>query len=776
MALIVLLAGAAVLVTVIPKATADREASAPSFVSSGIESAPPAVPVLSHESPDIQIEAQREPPVETEPGATPTVHQNGGAVEKEASKAGTPEKNGRPVSPPTPSLKATEEIVHEVASPVPATPEGTTIAKEVMVEKEVIRRPAATATPAPTAVQTTRPTPALPELKSPEDATARTAEENKESGGQASATAEPTPQISIPTPYPQGTPTEPTRRRRPGGGGGGGGGGYYAPPAAAATPYPQETPTEPIRRRRGGGGGGAGGGYAPPVATATPLPQAPTTRQPRWQSSGGGGHASPRGTAFKDYQRSRFAVTSEDNVSTFSLDTDRTSYQLALNWARSGYAADPSSVRAEEWINAFDYQYLRPKDNDAFSIRTDLIEHPLDDSKHLARIAFQAPEVRNDAPLNVTLVLDSSGSMQEGNRVDIARAAAESIRRSLRSQDSIAVVQFSGDVVREATVEHSNPRNYSVYRSIKELRPRGSTNVQAGIDLGVQMADQARRQRPEAHNYIILMSDGVANVDATNPFAILESAYDRNSRNPLRIVTIGVGIQNYNDYLLEQLAQHGNGWYRYLNDVDAARQTFSRENWLAISTPFADQTRAQITWDPEVVNSWRIVGYENRVTPDETFTQDRKEFAEIPSGTATTVFYELELNEGAVWRERGSNNLRLGKVQLRWVKPGTEDRQLQSSNIYGEPYSPFETSTDHFLRLGAIVALASDRFSALSSPKYGLAPGIHAELSTLQDWLQLLEGPLGGLKAYRDLSFLLERMADRAAALAPGEPRSGYSR
>ena len=746
-------------------------------MSSGIESAPPAVPVPSHESPDIQIEAQREPPVETEPGATPTVHQNGGAVEKEASKAGTPEKNGRPVSPPTPSLKATEEIVHEVASPVPATPEGTTIAKEVMVEKEVIRRPAATATPAPTAVQTTRPTPALPELKSPEDATARTAEENKESGGQASATAEPTPQISIPTPYPQGTPTEPTRRRRPGGGGGGGGGGYYAPPAAAATPYPQETPTEPIRRRRGGGGGGgAGGGYAPPVATATPLPQAPTTRQPRWQSSGGGGHASPRGTAFKDYQRSCFAVTSEDNVSTFSLDTDRTSYQLALNWARSGYAADPSSVRAEEWINAFDYQYLRPKDNDAFSIRTDLIEHPLDDSKHLARIAFQAPEVRNDAPLNVTLVLDSSGSMQEGNRVDIARAAAESIRRSLRSQDSIAVVQFSGDVVREATVEHSNPRNYSVYRSIKELRPRGSTNVQAGIDLGVQMADQARRQRPEAHNYIILMSDGVANVDATNPFAILESAYDRNSRNPLRIVTIGVGIQNYNDYLLEQLAQHGNGWYRYLNDVDAARQTFSRENWLAISTPFADQTRAQITWDPEVVNSWRIVGYENRVTPDETFTQDRKEFAEIPSGTATTVFYELELNEGAVWRERGSNNLRLGKVQLRWVKPGTEDRQLQSSNIYGEPYSPFETSTDHFLRLGAIVALASDRFSALSSPKYGLAPGIHAELSTLQDWLQLLEGPLGGLKAYRDLSFLLERMADRAAALAPGEPRSGYSR
>ena len=134
------------------------------------------------------------------------------------------------------------------------------------------------------------------------------------------------------------------------------------------------------------------------------------------------------------------------------------------------------------------------------------------------------------------------------------------------------------------------------------------------------------------------MSDGVANVDATDPFSILESAYDRDSKNPLRLIAIGVGIDNYNDYLLEQLAQHGNGWYRYLQDSEQARATFSRENWLAISTPFADQARAQVTWDTGLVDSWRIVGYENRVTPDATFTQDRKEFAELPSGTATTVF------------------------------------------------------------------------------------------------------------------------------------------
>ena len=729
LALIVLLAGAAVLVTVMPKTTADREASAPSLVSAGIESAPPAVPAPAHESPYSATEAQGELSAATEPGITSTVQRNSGAVEKEAAMAGTPEKSGGPASPPTPGLEAMKEVVDEAASPVPATPEGKTIAKEAVVEKEVIRRP--TAIPAPTQTQ----------------------------GPTVIPTHTPT-QAPIATPAPTATPAPSA----------------HAALAGAPTMEPAPTTHSPPRRRRRGGGG-AGGGYAPPVVAATPLPQAPTPIQPRWQSSRGGGYTSPPDTTFKDYQRSRFAVASEDNVSTFSLDTDRTSYQLALNWARSGHKLDPASVRAEEWINAFDYRYGLPSNDDSFLIKTDVIRHPLDGSKYLARVAFQAPELRDDVALNVTLVLDASGSMQEGNRVAIARAAAESIRRSLHPQyDSIALVQFRGDIVWEATVKPSHSERDSVHRSIQGLHPRGSTNVQAGIDLAVQMADQARRQRPDAHNYIILMSDGVANVDATNPFAILESAYDRNIRNPLRIITIGVGIQNYNDYLLEQLAQHGNGWYRYLNDVDAARQTFSRESWLAISTPFADQTRAQVTWDPEIVNSWRIIGYENRVTPDETFTQDRKEFAEIPSGAATTVFYELELTETAIWQGRDAGHLKLGNVELRWVKPGTSEGKTQRVSISGDPRADFDTSPDHFLRLGAIVALASDRFSVLARPKDALAPGVHAELSALNDWLRTLKGPLGELEAYQDLAFLLEHMAEGAAELAPVEPRSGYSR
>ena len=502
--------------------------------------------------------------------------------------------------------------------------------------------------------------------------------------------------------------------------------------------------------------------------TATPIADAyqssPTTTPAPAQSQG----VTAPDTTFVDYLRERFVSAGVDNVSTFSLDTDRTSYFLALNTARAGYDVDPDSVRAEEWINALDYNYKRPLRDDSFAVSTDVFRHPLDSRMHMARIAIQAPEMDYDAtPVNVTLVLDASGSMADGNRVSIAREAAESIRRSLRAQDRIAVVHFSTNVLRRYTVEHTHPDDPNVARSIDDLTPQNSTNVQAGLDLGVQLADRARRDNPDAYNYIILMSDGVANVNATDPFAILESAGDHDSRNPLRLITIGVGIENYNDFLLEQLAQHGNGWYRYLTDTDQARATFSRENWLALSIPFADQTRAQVTWDPSVVDAWRIVGYENRVTSDESFTEARREFAEIPAGAATTVFYELELKNPSF-----AGAVSLGDIELRWVTPSTGDSNRQHAGVTGNDNYRFEAIGDSMLRLGVLVALSSDRYSSLPYAD-AATQSVHRDLLFLLDEARRLDRNLGNLGAYQDVLFLLEHITRYSEdAIQP----SGYSR
>ena len=473
----------------------------------------------------------------------------------------------------------------------------------------------------------------------------------------------------------------------------------------------------------------------------------------------------PGATTFQDYERQPLTEAREDNVSTFSLDTDRTSFQLALNWARAGYRVDPASVRAEEWVNAFDYGYAAPTASDRFAITSDLIAHPLDSGRYMARVAFKAPEVVVDGPLNVTLVLDASGSMREGNRVAIAREAAEAIRRSLDADDRISVVHFTTDVLHQFTVKYASPDDRAVTDSIARLMPHNSTNVQAGLDLGVQLADEMRRERPEALNYVILMSDGVANVDATDPFAILESTSAPDGANPLRLVTIGVGIENYNDHLLEQLAQHGNGWYRYLFDEEQARATFRRDNWLALASPVADQTRAQVTWNADAVKAWRIVGYENRVTSAESFTQDRKEFAEVYSGAATTVFYELELHDE--FREQGA----LGQVELRWVEPESGRGWSQSTDIVGGGRMR-PALVDPLLQFGAVVALTADRYSALHGFRESYDAG--RDLWTLQGLVDGLQSELGHLAAFNDFAFVMEALLRSVQYVLRDE--SGYSR
>ena len=475
----------------------------------------------------------------------------------------------------------------------------------------------------------------------------------------------------------------------------------------------------------------------------------------------------PGSTNFEDYATTGWRETVDDDTSTFSLDVDRTSYFLALNWVENGYQIEPASVRAEEWINAFNYNYDLPDVDDSFAVTTDIVEHPLHNDLHLVRIATQAPEFVDNTPLNVTLVLDASGSMREGNRIEIAKAAAESIRRGLSRDDRLAVVLFSDSIVDYA--EHHRPDDRDVIQVIDNLYPRGSTNVQAGLNMAVEFADDARRDRPNAYNYVILMSDGVANVDATDPFAILRTAEDRDDSNPLRLITVGVGIQNYNDVLLEQLAQYGNGWYRYLSDVAEARRTFSRENWLALSIPFADQARAQVRWDDDSVLAWRLVGYENRVTSDRNFEQDRKEFAEIPMGSATTMFFEVELSSDAL-RE---NIIDLGEVELRWLIPLSDDSRSQQVQMVSDVA---EFGDDAMLDLGSIVALAADRYSwfgqdGLGDDTMALAAD---HLDEIAYWFEELPANILGSQSGQDFDRILAAMGAVAEEHETEDP--GYSR
>lgn len=516
-----------------------------------------------------------------------------------------------------------------------------------------------------------------------------------------------------------------------------------------------------------------------PAAESQPAPEAAPASQSAQSNQGGAASTSPR-PAPRTVPRDTASVgpqpmvsATQDPVSTFSLDTDRASYQRSLELAQSGYDIDPAEVRAEEWINSLGYGYPKPSRPDQFAVHTDVFQHPDTQGMHMARIGIQAPDAQEQRPVNVTLVLDSSGSMRDGNRVAIAREAAYAILENLNSGDRVAVVHFEEDVIRKNTVQHTEPDDREVWQSVDRLDPGGATNVQEGLDEGLDLAYRARAQNPDAINYVILFSDGVANVDATNPFAILHNlgeASEYSRPNPIRIITIGVGIQGYNDVLLEQIAQFGNGWYRYLDNPGQARTTFNDVNWTRLTSPFADQARAQVTWDSDLVSHWRIVGYENRVTPDSTFTQNLREFAEIPAGTATTVLYELQLTPTVA--ERQASTARLAEVEIRWVEPVTGISREQYDAVSGAWREGFTGLQDNMLRLGVIAGLSADIYASLDDGGYGTG-GQDApyRLTILRDELFALNSPLGHLDAYQDIDLLLERLENQAPRYAQTQPR-----
>ncbi|MCY3567512.1 MAG: von Willebrand factor type A domain-containing protein [Chloroflexi bacterium] len=464
---------------------------------------------------------------------------------------------------------------------------------------------------------------------------------------------------------------------------------------------------------------------------------------------------SPSETSFRDYETSVWANTTEDDTATFALDADRASWSIAVNYVKAGHFVEPASVRAEEWINAHDYEYNQPDALDEFGVTLDLIPHPLDEENlHLLRIGMQAPVIERTHPVNVIFVADASGSMAEGNRIDIARATLQALEGSLIPDlDRVGIIQFSVDPIPSSFVPHTRPGSEFLQASIDRLLPYYGTNVQAGINLGMQLANDARQAWPESDNYVVLISDGVANVDATDPFAILRSAGEEDENNPIRLITVGVGIGHYNDVLLEQLAQYGNGWYYYMDSPEQAWETFTPENWLRLSTPFADQTRAQIRWSSETVAAWRVIGYENRRTSDESFEEERKEFAEISSGAAVTIFVELELTSEA--QSQAFDQIELGDVEVRWRTPRSDESNRQEHRL-----AITESATpDPLLQLGAIVALAADRYGSLDGIGDPAAAEVHSELQVLRELLRSVRSDeLSHLETADELSSVIESL------------------
>ena len=348
---------------------------------------------------------------------------------------------------------------------------------------------------------------------------------------------------------------------------------------------------------------------------------------------------------FEDYGVNPFIDTEDDHLSTFAVDVDTGSYTLMRRYVNDGHLPPDESVRVEEYVNYFEQGYEPPLDIEregAFAIHLEGAPSLYGNERHyLVRVGLKGyeipPEERKDAVL--TFVIDVSGSMDMENRLGLVKQALRLLVEGLRPSDKIGIAVYGSRGY--AILEHTPVAEADyILRAIDRLQPEGSTNAEEGLLIGYRMAAQAFD--PEAINRVILCSDGVANVGNTGPDSILEQIRDYAGRG-IYLTTVGFGMGNYNDVLMEQLANDGDGFYAYVDTLKEAERVFVRDLTSMLQV-IARDAKIQVDFDPNVVRSYRLIGYENRDVTDEDFRDDEVDAGEIGVGHSVTALYEIKFH------------------------------------------------------------------------------------------------------------------------------------
>ncbi len=407
----------------------------------------------------------------------------------------------------------------------------------------------------------------------------------------------------------------------------------------------------------------------------------------------------PEAVEFQDYGANPFEDPQRDPLSTFAVDVDTGAYTLMRAWVNEGFLPDPNSVRVEEYVNYFDGGYVAPEDS-TFAVYADGGPSPYWDSRNdILRIGIQAREVteRERQDVNLTLVVDVSGSMGDQGKLAMVQDALAILVDELDRFDTIGIVSYNtdADVVLKPTPVSQRGE---ILDAIDSLQAVGSTNAEAGLILGYELADESYQHG--AVNRVMLLSDGVANVGNTGPGSILEEIGDQ-SRRGIDLVTVGVGISTYNDVLLEQLADQGDGWYAYVDTVDEAERLFQEQLTTSLETVARD-VKVQVEFDPEYVAEYRLIGFENRDIADDDFRDDRVDAGDINAGHTVTALYEVSLTRDA-YRVDDS----FATVRLRWTDAESgRPEEIEGDVGTGLLAESFAETSAEFQLVSAVAAYA----------------------------------------------------------------------
>ena len=393
--------------------------------------------------------------------------------------------------------------------------------------------------------------------------------------------------------------------------------------------------------------------------------------------------------------------TSEDNRSTFALDVDTGSFTRARAKVNSGTRPTPSEVRTEEFINYLDQCYRPPRDGLSVHLDGTAVPYLEAPDTRVIRVGVQAAVVDQATRprAHLTFVIDISGSMRGPGKLDLVKTSLTELVGSLRPDDTVAVVVYSDDtrIVLEPTEARHDRRIVGV---IDDLDTEGSTNAEAGLKLGYESALENRREGDL--NRVVLLSDGVANVGRTGPEGILETIGEA-SRRKVDLVTVGFGLGAYNDTLMEQLADRGNGFHAYVDNDREARRIFT-ENLTGTLVVTARDAKAQVTFDPDQVVSYRLLGYENREVADDDFRDDAVDGGELGAGHSATALYEVRL------AERSMPARPLATAEIRYQHPDTGAAVERKADFFRSAFAATPEEADPHLQATIAAAGLAEEF------------------------------------------------------------------
>ena len=406
-------------------------------------------------------------------------------------------------------------------------------------------------------------------------------------------------------------------------------------------------------------------------------------------------------------------------LSTFSIDVDNASYSNIRRFINQGQLPPPDAVRIEEMINYFRYDYPEPDGEHPFSVYTELSACPWNTRHYLMQVGLKGKSIDKSElpPSNIVFLIDVSGSMDSPNKLPLLKSAFSLLVNELRPRDRVAIVVYAGaaGLVLESTPGN---RKETIMRAIDHLHAGGSTAGGAGLKLAYSVAE--RNFIDGGNNRIILATDGDFNVGESSNGG-MERLVEEKRRSGVFITVLGFGMGNYKDDKMEIIADKGNGNYAYIDNLMEARKVLVREFGGTLFT-IAKDVKFQIEFNPSMVQSYRLVGYENRLLNDEDFNDDRKDAGEMGSGHNVTALYELvpadsderipsidplKYQPARNTAERANSRYKISSseyltIKVRYKKPDGETSRLMEIPVKG-PVASVENASEN-LRFSAAVS------------------------------------------------------------------------